>query len=193
MDFDTALDELNTILGDATNTTFSAEEKERALTKAWNDPYVVVPVWDDSSLTYSTGNYQYALPDGLTALADIYLSLRGASQPMPEPISNDLWEVVAGNIQFSLAADYIIPNGYRLYLRGRYKLDPETDTLDTVNLQEYVLALAGMNTLTLLAHKKANLFIKNDTTMGELIGLRRELMTDVKEARTRLLKEYESA
>lgn len=193
MDITEALTELNTILGDASNTTFSVAEKTRAMTKAWNDSYVVIPIWDDSSLSYTQGVYQYALPSTLTALQDIYISPSGSSQPTPEPISNDLWELVAGNIQFTQRADYTIPNGYTLYLKGRYKLDPNSDTLDTVNLQEYVLSLAGANTLTLLAHKKANLFIKNDTTMGELIGLRRELLSDVKEARTKLQKEYESA
>lgn len=193
MDFTAAQAELDTILGDSNNTTFSVAEKQRALTKAFNDPYVVITIWDDSSLVYAQGTYQYPIPETLTAIQDIYISANGSTQPMPDPISNDLWETVAGNIQFGQRADYIIPNGYILYLKGRYKLDPASDTLDTANLQEYVLALAGVNTLTLLAHKKANLFIKNDTTMGELIGLRRELITDVKEARTRLLKEYESA
>lgn len=192
MDFDTALTELDIILGDSNNVTFSVEEKTRALKKAWNDSYVVTTAWDDDSLAYSQGTYQYELPDTITALMDIYISANGSSQPMPDPISNDLWELVAGNIQFNQRADYTIPDGSTLYLKGRYKLTTD-DTLDTVNIQEYVLSLAGMNTLTLLTHKKANLFIKNDTTMSELIQLRRELMADVKEARTRLLKEYESA
>lgn len=163
------------------------------MTRAFNDAYVVVTIWDSTSLVYAQGTYQYPLPVTITAIQDIYLSANGSTQPMPDPISSDLWEFVAGNIQFGQRADYIIPSGYVLYLKGRYKLDPTSDTLDTVNLQEYVLSLAGFNTLTLLAHKKANLFIKNDTTMGELIGLRRELLADVKEARTRLAKEYESA
>lgn len=192
MDFATGLTELDTILGDSNNVTFSVEEKTRALTKAWNDSYVVVPVWDDSSLTYSQGTYQYALPADVTALQDIYISVNGTSQPMPDPISNDLWELVDGNIHFNQKADLILPAGCTLYLKGRQKL-ATSDDLPTVNLQEYVLSLAGVNTLTLLTHKKANLFIKNDTSMGELIALRRELMADVKEARTKLAKEYESA
>lgn len=191
MDFNTASTELDIVLGDEADVTFSESEKTRALTRAWNDSYVVIPVWD-TSLTYKQGAYQQALPTTLTTLQDIYLAPTGSTQPMPEPISNDLWEMVAGNIQFRQKADWIIPTGYVLYLKGRYKLTTD-DTLDTVDLQEYVLSLAGVNTLTLLAHKKANLFIKNDTTMGELIGLRRELITDVKELRTKLAKEFESA
>lgn len=191
MDFTTAGTNLDTILGDSGDITFSNEEKKRALTKAWNDPYVVSSVWD-SSLTFTWGTYQYTIPASITTIQDIYITRTGSTQPMPDPISNDLWEIVAGKLQFSAKANNVIPNGYTLYLRGRYKLTT-TDSLPTVNLQEYVLSLAGVNTLTLLAHKKANLFIKNDVSMGELIGLRRELMQDVKEARTRLLKEYESA
>lgn len=190
MDFTTALAELNTTLGDSSDVTFTSAEKTRALTRAWNDQYVTTTIWDDT-LTYSTGTYQYEL-DSMTTLKDIYLSTTGTSQPMPDPIDGGLWELIDGNIQFNSKADRIIPDGYILYLKGTYKLTVD-DTLDNVNLQEYVLASAGVNTLTLLGFKKANLFVKNDITMAELIGLRRELMVDVKEGRTRLLKEYQSA
>lgn len=191
MDFNTAKAQLNTILGDSGNITFTDAEKTRALTKAWNDSFVVNTVWD-SSLSYAQGTYQYTLPTTLTTVKDIYLSPVGESNPFPEPISNDLWDLVAGNIQFSLSADSIINNGATLYLKGNYKLTTN-DTLGTVGLQEYVLSLAGYNTLTMLSHKKANLFVKNDITMGELLSLRQQLMVDIKDARTRLLKEYESA
>lgn len=186
MDFNAALDELNTTLGDSANITFSADEKTRALTKAWNDPFVVTDGWDDS-LTYTQGTYQYSSP--FDAVEDIFLT--GGTAP-GDPISNDLWDLVVGNIQFNQRADNIIPTGSTLYVKGRSKF-AITDTLDAVNLQEYVLALAGYNTLTLLSHKKANLFVKNDVTMSELLALRRELLTDVKEARARLPKHYESA
>lgn len=191
MDFATAGTELNLILGDTADTTFSPEEKTRALTKAWNDSFVVNVVWD-SSLTYTRGVYQYALPAALTTLKDIFLAPTGSTQPYPEPIDNEMWDLVNRNIQFNSHASRVIPNGYVLYLKGNYKL-ATTDSLSTVNMQEYVLSLAGVNTLTLLTFKKANLFLKNDTSMSELIGLRRELQADVKEARTRLLREYESA
>lgn len=190
MDFTTGLATLNTILGDSTNVTFTVAEKTRALTRAWNDQYVTKIVWDDS-LVYVTGTYQYSL-DNMSTVKDIYLSPTGASKPMPDPIDGGLWEVIDGNIQFNSKADTIISTGYILYLKGNYKLTTD-DTLDDVGLQEYVLALGGVNTLTLLGFKKANLFVKNDITMAELIGLRRELMVDVKEGRTRLLKEYQSA
>lgn len=191
MDFDEALDELNLVLGDTGNITFTADEKERALTKAWNDSHVVEPFWDNS-LTYDSGDYQYTLPDTQMAVKDIYISAQGDTNPFPEPIDSSLWEVVGTNIQFRPQADNLIPNGYKLYLKGNLKLTTD-DTLDTSNLQEYVLSLAGVDTLKLLMHKKANLFLKNDVTVGELIGLRRDLQADVVELRRRLRKEWESA
>lgn len=191
MDFETATSDLDILLGDSANTTFTTDEKERALTKAWNDSFVVNTVWDDS-LTYTQGTYQYALPETITTIKDVYLSVVGSTDPMPEPIDNSLWELIDGNIQFNQKADNIIPTGYTLYLKGNYKLTTE-DELERANLQEYVLSLAGYTTLTLLGHKKANLFLKNDTTMGELIAFRRELNQDVADLRRKLAKEWESA
>jgi hypothetical protein len=191
MDTTAALVTLDTILGDSGDITFSPAEKNRALTKAWNDSYVVTDGWD-TSLTYTQGIYQYPLPASMTSLMDIYISPSGATQPFPEPIDGDMWELVSGKIQFNQRADNTIPNGYTLYLKGRYKLQT-TDTIDDPTMQEYVLALAGFNTLTMLGYKKANLFVKNDTTMAELIGLRRELLAEVNEYRLRLPKQYESA
>ena len=191
MNFDDALDELNTILGDSNDVTFTSSEKERALTKAWNDAFVVEPVWD-SSKTYTSGTYQYALPDDLMVIKEIYISPAGDTSPFPDPLDSSLWEVVAGNIQFRPMADNIIPNGYKLYLKGSLKLTVD-DPIETANLQEYVLSLAGVDTLKLLAFKKANLFLKNDTSMAELIALRRELQADVVDGRRKLQKEWESA
>lgn len=183
------LTELDTTLGDSGNVTFSSDEKKRAMTRAWNDSFVVQQGWDNS-LTYRQGTYQYDSP--FDAVEDIYLSSQGVSIPSNSPIDTSLWDLIAGEIQFNLKADNLIPDGSTLYIKGRYKLTVD-DTLDTPSLQEYVLALAGYNTLTLLSHKKANLFVKNDITMGELLSLRQQLLVDVKEARARLPKSYESA
>lgn len=189
--FTDALTTLDTILGDSGNVTFTSGEKTRALTKAWRDSHVINEVWD-TSLTYTQGTYQYTLPATLSSIRDIYISPTGSSNPFPEPIDNDLWELYNGKIQFNQLADSIIPSTYTLYIKGNYKL-LTTDNITDENMQEYVLALAGVETLKLLAYKKANLFTKNDVTMSELIGLKRELQQDVIDLRRRLRKSWESA
>lgn len=191
MTFAQSLTELNTILGDTGDVTFTPEEKTRAMTRAWKDSYVVKTVWD-STLTFTTDDFTYTLPSGMTTVKDIYLSTGNDSQNFPQPIDSDLWEVVDGVIQFSPSANAMIPSGYTLFIKGNYKYTTD-DTIDNTRIEEYVLDLAGVNTLRLLGFKKANLFLKNDTTMGELIALKRELEQDVKEGRLRLAKEYENA
>jgi hypothetical protein len=191
LDYATAQTTLNTIIGDSTDVTFSSSEKQRAVTKAWNDPYVVNEVWN-TSLTYATGTYQYTRPAALTSVQDIYVSLTGSSSPFPDPIDASIWEDVNGKIQFNSLADRIIPSGSVLYLKGHYKLTT-SDSIANADMQEYVLALAGVYTLKMLTHKKANLFTKNDVTMSELITLKRDLQQDVTDLRRRLRTSWESA
>ena len=191
MDYQDTLDTLNITIGDSDDVTFTPEEKQRALTKAWNDSFVVKTVWD-STTTYSTNTYQYAIPISMTSVKDIYISAsNNTASDKPQQIDKSLWEVVDGNIQFNNYADQVITNGYTLYIKGNYKYTV-SDTVSDVATQEYIIALAGYNTLTALTYKKANLFLKNDTSMSELISLRRELEREVKEYRARKPREYES-
>lgn len=191
MTFTESKTELNIRIGDTNNVTFTDEEKTSALHKAWNDSYVVKTVWD-SSLTFDASTYQYAVPTGVSVVKDIYVKPTNSTQTEPQKVASNLWEVVDGNIQFKNYANTHIPDGYILYIKGAKKLDYATDELETTGLQEYVLSLAGYNTLGLLTYKKANLFLKNDTTMNELINLRREMERDVVRERARLQREYES-
>lgn len=57
MTFNETKEELDITLGDSEDVTFTPEEKTRALTKAWNDPYVVKTVWDTTT-TFDSSNYQ---------------------------------------------------------------------------------------------------------------------------------------
>lgn len=191
MDYDETYTELNIILGDTANVTFTPEEKARALKKAWNDSYVSVPV-TGNSLTFATGTRNYAMPTDFTTITEVGLSPTNTlDSAFVEWVDRGLWEVQGGSLVFKNNANGIIPSGYVLYLKGRKKLDWESDTLDDVKLQEYVLALATLNTLTMLGSKKANLFLKNDLSMAELIAWKRELRTDVQELRGKLATEYQ--
>lgn len=193
MDYDETYDELNITLGDDANATFTPEEKAQALKKAWNDSYVVDYV-TDTSLTFVTGTRNYAKPSGFTVVTEIGLSPSNSlNSSFVSAIANDLWETQGSNIIFKNNANGVIPGGYVLYVKGKKKLNWATDTLDSPSLQEYVKALAGYNTLSLLGHKKANLFLKNDTSMAELIALKRELATDVSYLRGKLATAFEGA
>ncbi len=185
--------QLNIQLGDTADTTFTPEEKARALQKAWNDSYVVKPVVD-STLTFTRGTNNQAIPTTLTTVTGISLSPSNSlTSNFPELISTDNYDISGGYIRWKNQANSIIPSTYTLYLIGNKKLDWNTDTLDTVNLQEYVLALAGYNTLSLLGYKKANLFLKNDLSVAELVSLRREFKQEAMEYRAKLQRSFEGA
>lgn len=188
MDFAEFLSELNIALGDTDNFTFTTEEKTRALTEAINDPYTVKPIWD-TSLTYSVGTYQYGIPTGMTTVKDIYIRTDN-SVNNPTKIDSSFWEVIGTNIQFSPLTN--IPDTYGLYLSGNYKYTI-SDTITETNTQEYVLTLAQFRCLKLLGNKKVNRFLKNDTTMSELVTLKRDLEQDVINYRKRLPTSYQVA
>jgi hypothetical protein len=190
MDYQDTLDELNTTLNDNDNVTFTPEQKARALKKAWNDSFVVETVYDTTT-TWANATWSYAVPIAMTTVKDILMPR--STLDAPEGVTSDAYEVSGGSIHFNPMAQRIFTVGDRLTIKGNKKLSWENDTLDTPALQEYVIALAGYNTLTLLSFQKANLFIKNDTSMSELIALRRELFNEVREYRSRLEKSYESA
>lgn len=187
MDFDDSIDEMNILLGDTENVTFTPEEKIRAMTKAWNDPWVIDDVWSTAGL-FSVSNYQTALPDGLTTVKDI--GVRGSTSDFPDSIDSNYYSVVGSNIQWSQGARYGLTDGTGLFILGSKKLTV-SDTITSESLKEYVISLGALNTLTHLGYKKANLFLKNDVTMGELITLKREMEKDVKEMRARFAKNFQ--
>lgn len=190
MDYDDTYSELNIRIGDTADVTFTPEEKASALHKAWNDSFVVKTVWD-STTVWAASTWSYPVPSTMDSVKDIYRAYSSSDSPLP--ISSDLYEIVDGNIRFRQNAERIFNAGDTVYIKGNKKLDYATDSLTTTNLQEYVLASAGFNTLSLLGYKKANLFLKNDTSMSELVTLRRELDTERKELRGKLLREWEGA
>lgn len=192
MDYQDTLDQQNITLGDSDDVTFTPEEKARAMQRAWKDSYVVNRVVD-STLTFSQDTSDYNIPATLTTVTDIALSPSNSSADFPQNIPQDLWEVVNGVIKFKNGANNIIPDGYTLYLKGNYHYDYTADTLPSNNLQEYVVALGSYNTLSQLMYKKANLFLKNDTTMSELIAMKRDLKQEVLELRGKLQRSFEGA
>jgi len=76
--------------------------------------------------------------------------------------------------------------------KGRKKLTT-TDNLTTDNLVNYVLSLAGYILYKQLAFKRNFLFLKNDTSMGDIINSRRDMQADMLTYKQALLREFESS
>lgn len=188
MDFAAFLIQLNLLISD-TLLQLTVDQKTAALTAAFNDRYVIKRIWD-ATLVFSMSTYQYALPVGLTTVNEIYLTR--STDNFPERLSAELWEVINGQIQFDAKAKYKIPDGYTLYLRGDYKY-VTTDVITSTGLQNYIISLAGYNALRGLAYARAFSFLRNDTTMGEVVALRREMYADMIHYRQQLPREYVAA
>lgn len=191
MDFATLKTELNIRLGDTDNFTFTIEEKTSNLTEAFNDSDVVKIVWNDT-LTYAQNTFQYAKPSGVDKVLDIYIKRSSSSNDEPEKIASDLWEVVDSNIHFKHLAHATIPEGATLYIKG-YTKYTISDTVTETNLQEFILNLAQLKCLKMLGIKKALRFLKNDTSMAEVVAIKRELEREVQMYRQRLPREFEVA
>lgn len=188
MTFTAALDELNILLGDSDNFTFTPEEKTRALTEAWRDRYVVQPASASTTYDQSTRSYTFT---GVGVIKNLQYS---TTDVWDRTIPGSAWDLENGTVYIDYDFRYSMPTGATLTAIGRTKLATTDDVNDTnVDLIEYVLTLAHYNTLKLLGAKKTNRFIKNDTNMNEIIAMRRDLQTDIREKRQSLARSYERA
>lgn len=190
MDFSTSKTELNVLLSNTSGFVFNDQEVTQMLTDAWNDKWAVQPVWDSTSISFVQGTYQYLLPSTITTVSAVYME-RSTSN-LPEEISGELWEVINGNIQFNDRAYQTIPSGTQMFLRGRYKVTTD-DSVDDVGLQEYIVALAGYNALRYLLFKKTNQFLRNDTSVSEIIATRTALFADLVQWRHQIGSEFVNA
>lgn len=187
MDQTQLLAELNKRIGDTDNFTFTSDEKTSALTEAINDEYSVTPKWD-TSLTFTQGTYQYPKPTGVDSVQDIYIKPSGSTD-YPEKIDSSFWEVIGSNIHFKAGSD-IIPTGYTLYIKSKTKYDT-SDTISEVSVQEYILKLAQLRLYQIMLNKKSMRFLKNDTSVNEIVTIKRELEQDVAKYRQRLPRAFE--
>lgn len=189
MTFAQSLVQLNILISNTAGFTFNTDETNQILTDAWNDKYAVNPLVWDSSLTFnaSTPLYQYAIPATLTTVSGIYI--KRSSTDNPELVNDALWEVVGSNIQFNDRALQVIPDGYTLYLRGRYSVTT-ADTITDIGLQEYIINLAAYNALKYLLLKKTMTFLRTDTSVSEIVAAKREFYTDMVRWRQQLQSEF---
>lgn len=198
LSFANALIQLKTLTSQTANFTFTNDELTAALTTAWQDSFVVTTVWDQT-LTYVTGTWQYTVPATLTSVKEIYIILPdftpettpGTSTQYPGRVDKSLWEVVAGKIQFAQDAQNYIGSNHTLYLKGNYRLTT-SDTLPTVNLINYVLWLAANTLMNQLLLKSAFVFLRNDTTIGEIVAAQKITEGQMLQYKQRLAREFES-
>lgn len=181
---------LNIRIGDTDNFALTADEKTEALDEAINDHAVFKPKWD-SSLTFSETTYQYAKPSGIDVLQDIYIRPTNGTDSEPEKIDPSLWEVVDTNIQFKNGANRYLTTNDVLFLRGKTKY-LTSDTITETNLQEFVLNLAQLHCYEMMMARRSFRFLKNDTSMSEIIAAKRECERKIVEYRRRLPREFEA-
>lgn len=186
MDFTTALQNLNIDLGDSDNFTFTPEEKTRALTQAWNDPYNVSVTWDES-LSYSSSTYEYTIPASVEYFKGLYYKTSASN--FPKPLDSDAYFVVGNKLYISADYQYVIPQNATLCIKG-VKQKITTDSLAN-DRTEYILKLARYNTLSMLGGKKANRFLQNDTSMAEIMNMRQTLERDINNMRRRFTQATE--
>lgn len=196
--FAEALLALQILTSQTANFTFNNDELTQALTAAWMDGYVVTEAYD-SSLTYQSGTYIYAVPASMRTVKEIYIILPVNWQedaPLlttayPGPISPDLYEVINGNIYFRDITQQYFDDSYTLYLKGNYKLSTN-DSLPTENLVLYVLWLAADNLMNMLLLKSAFVFLRNDTNVAAIVAASKITSTKVLELKQRLQRSFES-
>jgi len=185
MTYTEAQSELNILLGDSDNFTFTPEEKQRALTEAWRDRYLVTPT--TKTYTYANTTNTYAIPATMTTVTNLGYS---TTDTWDKPLDSGAWEIEGTDILIDNDYRYVIPSGATIKAKGNYKLTTADEVTDA-NQIEYVLALAHYSTLKLLGAKKTNRFVKNDTTMNEIIAMRRDIEMNIKNLRQGLQRAYE--
>lgn len=189
LSYSDAKTQLQLLTSQTTNFTFTDDEITQALNSAWNDPFVARVVWD-SSTTFTPGTWQYPLPDTVNTVRGLYF--KRTTSDYPEPISPDLYEVVAGNIQVLRGFEKWIYDNYTIYIKGLYKLTTDDD-LDSDNLVNYVISNAAYLLLRTLAYKRTFVFLRTDTTMRDITDARNMMFADMIRWKQSLQREFESA
>lgn len=108
-----------------------------------------------------------------------------------QQLDRRLYMIVNGTIQFIDDVTRWLNDTYTLYIKGRYKL-ATTDSLTTENICNYVISLAAYMLLKRLSYKMTFQFLKNDTTMSDIINARRDMQSDMLAYKQALLREFES-
>ena len=186
--FDDALTELKTLTSQTTNFTFTDDEMTQALQEAWNNSYVCKKVVDTST-SFQAGTYTYSIPTGMDVVVGIWYQ-PSSTDPIQQ-LDRRLYMIQDGNIYFIDDVARWLNDTLTLTIIGRKKLTT-TDTLDADNLVNYVISLAAYLLLKRLSYKMTFQFLRNDTSMGDIINARRDMQADVLTYKQALQREFEA-
>lgn len=146
-------------------TTYTDDEMTDALTEAIDNDAYLLQKTRDTSLTTVARQVQYALPDGFQSVDSI--SFDYYDDGFGLPLDRTSWETDDTNLYFNRRVMNIAA-GHGLVIWGQKKLT--NSDLIPDRYQNYVIHLAMVALLEDLVSSKAGRFLKNDTTMGELMA-----------------------
>jgi len=186
MDFATGLTTLNTRLQDSDNFTFTVAEKTDALTESWNDDYVVSEVFDTTSITFSTSVQEYDVESIVDGMTGLYYDPDGDGY---EALPAEAYEMIT-ETTFHIDRRFMgLVDGKVLAIKGYKKLTTSDSVSD--KLKDYVVKLAQLNCIDVLMQKRLLRFVKNDTTMADILNGRTVIEKEVEKYRQKFRRQYQ--
>ena len=159
------LGRLRTILRDPNDKTFTLVEKQEALKQSIDDDPFVFTIERDDSTVIVSGTTSYDLVSGYQEL--FQLMVDKFNDGFPIPISPAGYRVINGTIWIE-RNHRNLPDGKKLIQVGKKKLTAGNPIPDY--LAGYILHTAAAYLLELLISDKTGRFLKNDTSMAEIMG-----------------------
>jgi hypothetical protein len=186
--FTDALTQLKLLTSQGNNFAFTDDELTQALTEAWNDTNVGRKV-TDSSVSFVMGTFTYSKPATLDTISAIWVQY--ATGEPKRKLDRHLYTFPTdGTFEFIDDSRRWLQDNLTLYLVGRHKLTTD-DSLDTTALVNYVLNWAAFLLLNRLALKYAFSFLKNDTSMSDILNARNAFQSNALMYKQALQREFE--
>lgn len=156
---------LNVELRDSDNATFTDAEKVEALTKAIEEEAVAV-VEESNATTFTNGTRNYGLGPNIRQIYSI--GIDPSNQGNPYPLDKESYDWTAPNLTFQAPYVQGIPTNTVLYIKWLRKLTIADDI--PAQVYPYVLNQAVYYTTRLLLAGKINRFLRNDTSVSEILN-----------------------
>lgn len=153
-------------LDDADDFAFTDAQKAEGYNSVVNDDPLVYQVVKDVTIPTTANTPTYTPAADYEAILAIAVDINGDGFPLP--IDRGGWDFVDGTIRLNRVYKSL-PAGKTIHLTAKKKLDADTDTIPT-RLQAYVLHRATAGMLSILSSRKTGRFLRNDTTMTEILN-----------------------